>query len=124
MSNSPLPSVSFSPSGAATPSASATSPPGNALSVQDLDADGDEIAWDDRTLAIATHFGYDGDGVPKQWLCAIAQDAEPDGAAEVRRFAQALDDLEDVTILEGDSTPQGAFRAQMLSRPPLLQLRH
>ena len=81
-----------------------------------MSTDDNDIAWDDRTLAIATHFGYDGDGVPKQWLCATAQEAEPDGAAEIRRFAQAIDDLEDAIILEGDSSPQGAFRAQMLSR--------
>ena len=117
MSNSPSPSVPVSQSEAATPSASAASPEDAAeLSVQDLVTSDDEIAWDDRTLAVAAHFGYDGDSVPKQWLCATAQDAEPDGAADVRRFAQALDDLEDVTALEGGSTPQGAFRAQMLSR--------
>ena len=114
MSNSsPCPSVPVSRSEAATPSASAASP---ALSVHDLDSSDDEAAWGGRTLAIATHFGFGGDGAPKQWQCATAQDAEPDGAADVCRFTQALDDLEDVAILEGDCTPQGAFRAQMLSR--------
>ena len=81
MSNShPSPSVPVSRSEAATPSASAASPE---LSVQDLVTSDDDPAlgvWDDRTLAVAAHFGYDGDGVPKQWLCATAQDAEPDGA--------------------------------------------
>ena len=76
MSNSsPRPSVSFSQSGAAAPSASAASPQGGALSVHDLSTDDSDVEWDDSTLAIATHFGYAGDGVPRQWLCATARDA-------------------------------------------------
>ena len=55
--------------------------------MHDLSSEDDDIAWDDRTLAIATHFGYGGDDVPKQWLCATAQGAEPDGAAGVRRLS-------------------------------------
>ena len=88
--NSPSPSVPVSQSEAVAPSESATSPQDTALSVKDLSTSDDEIAWDDRTLAIATHFGYGGDCVPKQWLCATAQDAEPNGAADVCRFAQEL----------------------------------
>ena len=73
MSNSPQPERTDAPSVAVTPSASVELAQGGALSVHDLPSGGGGTAWDDRTLAIATHFGYEGDDVPKQWLCAWSQ---------------------------------------------------
>ena len=51
------------------------------MSIDDLPGGcpgGTELGWGGRYLSIAAHFGYDGDNVPKQWLCATARTDEPE----------------------------------------------